>query len=90
MTPKGITEKTSLTYEFIKLSYQFYNGAREKLRRVHEKLENEGSKRIVFYGAGDLSEIAYISTQGTSINLIGIVDSYRKGRKFFNIKISDP
>ncbi len=22
--------------------------------------------------------------------LIGIVDSYRKGRKFFNIKISDP
>jgi len=68
LTPKGITEKTSLTYEFIKLSYQFYNGAREKLRRVHEKLENEGSKRIVFYGAGDLSEIAYISTQGTSIN----------------------
>ena len=90
LTPKGVAEKTRLTYEFIKLSYQFYNGAREKLRRLYEKLENEGSKRIVFYGAGDLSEIAYISTQGTSINLIGVVDGYRKGRKFFDIKISDP
>lgn len=90
LTPKGVAEKTRLTYEFIKLSYQFYNGAREKLRGLYKKLEEEGCQGIVFYGAGDLAEIAYISTHGTTINLIGVVDSYRKGRRFFDIKISDP
>ena len=90
LTPKGVSEKTRLTYEFIKLSYQFYNGARQKLRELYDKLEDEGCYRIVFYGAGDMAEIAYISTHGTSISLVAIVDSYCKGKKCFDIKISDP
>ena len=90
LTPKGVAEKTRLTYEFIKLSYQFYNGAREKLRKLYEELENRGSNRIVFYGAGDLAEIAYISTQGTAINLVAIVDSHSKGSRFFDNHILDP
>jgi len=90
LTPKGISEKTRLTYEFIKLSYQFYNGARQKLRELYDKLEDEGCYRIVFYGAGDMAEIAYISTHGTSISLVAIVDSYCKEKKCFDIKISDP
>ena len=90
LTPKGVAEKTRLTYEFIKLSYQFYNGAREKLRSLYHKLESEGCYQLVFYGAGELAEIAYISTQGTSINLVAIVDGYLKGKKFFDILILDP
>jgi DNA-binding MarR family transcriptional regulator len=90
LTPKGVAEKTRLTYEYIKLSYQFYNGAREKLRELYACLENEGSCRLVFYGAGDLAEIAYISTQGTSIQMVAVVDIDCKGDKFFDDCILDP
>jgi len=45
MTPKGISEKSRLTYEFIKLSYHFYNGARQKLRELYQKLEADTEKR---------------------------------------------
>lgn len=90
LTPKGVAEKTRLTYEFIKLSYQFYNGARQRLRKLYENLETEGCIRLVLYGAGDLAEIAYISTHGTTINLVAVVDGYSKGKKLFDIAIIDP
>ena len=90
ITPKGVAEKTRLTYEFVKLSYQFYNGARQKLRELYDQLEEEGYHRIVFYGAGDLAEIAYVSTHGTSIDMVAVVDSHRKGSKFFNDYVLDP
>ena len=89
LTPKGVAEKTRLTYEFIKLSYHFYNGAREKLRSLYQRLEAERCYRLVLYGAGELAEIAYISTHGTSINLVAIVDNFSKGKKFFDVSISD-
>ncbi|MDP6683830.1 MAG: winged helix-turn-helix transcriptional regulator [Desulfobacterales bacterium] len=90
VTPKGVAEKTRLTYEYIKLSYQFYNGARQKLRKLFEKLETEGSNLLVFYGAGDLAEIAYISTQSTAIEMVAVVDGHHKGKKFFDFFILDP
>jgi len=90
LTPKGVTEKTRLTYEFIKLSYQVYSNARQKLRDLYEKLEIEGSNLILFYGAGDLAEIAYISTQGTAIRLVAVIDGYLKGKDFFDYTILDP
>ena len=87
LTPKGVAEKTRLTYEFIKLSYQFYNGARQKLREIYKKLEDEGCYRLVFYGAGDLAEIAYVSTQGTLIKVTAIIDNQKIGKSFFDYKI---
>jgi DNA-binding MarR family transcriptional regulator len=90
LTPKGVAEKTRLTYEFIKLSYQFYNGAREKLRDLYKCLGDEGCCRLVFYGAGDLAEIAYISTHGTPIEMVAVVDSFCKGNVFFSECVLDP
>lgn len=90
ITPKGVAEKTRLTYEFIKLSYQFYNGAREKLRDLYACLENEKCCRLVFYGAGDLAEIAYISTQGTSVEMVAVVDNFYKGNMFFSECVLGP
>jgi len=90
LTPQGVAEKTRLTYEYVKLSYQFYGDARQKLRNLYKELEVEGSNLILFYGAGDLAEIAYISTQGTSIRLVGVIDGYLTGKDFFEYTILDP
>ena len=87
LTPKGALEKSRLTYAYVQHSFQFYRDARKKLRTTFNHLENSGVKKIVFYGAGDLAEIAYLSLQETSIKLAGIVDEEHHYKPFFQLKI---
>src|SRR5210317_2428486 len=55
LTPRGIAEKSRLTYEYIQYSFKFYKDARQKLRDLYAELETQGVRCIVFYGAGDLA-----------------------------------
>lgn len=52
-------------------------------------VDGHGQKRIVFYGAGDVSEIAYVSLQTTDLALVGVVDEARAGR-FFALDVARP
>ena len=82
LTPRGAAEKTRLTYRYIQFSYNFYKDARQKLSRLFQELAASGVKRILFYGAGDLAEIAYFSLQDTTVELAGIVDDLNIGKNF--------
>jgi hypothetical protein len=84
LTPEGAAEKSRLTYEYIKLSYVFFKDARKKIRDVMSELESQGVKRVVFLGATELAEIAYISLHDTNVQLTAILDDRRVGKKFFN------
>jgi DNA-binding MarR family transcriptional regulator len=90
LTPKGFSEKTRLTYEFIQYSFHFYKKARETLKRLLHTLENDGVQRVVFYGASDLAEIAYVSLEETNLELAGIVDDFKTGEKFLGMTITHP
>ena len=90
LTPKGAAEKTRLTYKYIQYSFQFYKSAREKLRILFYGLTKNGNKKIVFYGAGDLAEIAYISLKETPIQLVAVVDDNKAGDIFMDFVISSP
>jgi DNA-binding MarR family transcriptional regulator len=74
LTPKGIAAKTKLTYDYIQYSYHFYKQSRQKLRALFADLEAEGVRRIAFFGASDLAEIAFLSLQETAIELVAVVD----------------
>ena len=90
LTPEGAVEKTRLTYKYIQHSYKFYKDARHKLRKLFQKLEAEGVSLIVFYGASDLAEIAYISLQETSIEMVAVFDVLKAGKEFLGYMIADP
>jgi len=90
LTPKGASEKTRLTYEYIQYSYNFYKEARRKLRRLYSELESQGVLQIVFYGAGDLAEIAYLSLQETNIELTAVVDDEKIGNRFMRYTVAHP
>ena len=90
LTPRGAAEKTRLTYLYIQHSYKFYKEARQKLRDLYNELENQSLTRIVFYGAGDLAEIAYLSLQETGIQLVAIVDDVKMGTRFMKFIVTDP
>ena len=90
LTPKGASEKTRLTYEYIQHSYNFYKEARQKLRDLYTGLERRDVSSIVFYGAGDLAEIAYLSLQETNIKLVAVVDDEKKGKRFMRDIVEHP
>ncbi|MCK4828361.1 winged helix-turn-helix transcriptional regulator [bacterium] len=82
LTPKGIAEKSRLTYEFIQYSLHFYNRALRNLQDLLNRLQKRGVKKVVLYGAGDLAEIASISLKATDIKLTGVMDELKEGHKF--------
>ena len=90
ITPRGAAEKTRLTYLYIQHSFKFYKEARHRLRNLYDDLEKQGISRIAFYGAGDLAEIAYISLQETSIQLVAIIDDAKMGTRFMKFAVADP
>lgn len=90
LTPKGASEKTRLTYEYIQHSYKFYKEARQKMRDLYTELESQGVSYIVFYGAGDLAEIAYLSLQETNIRLVAVVDDEKNGKRFMRYTVVHP
>jgi len=90
LTPKGAAEKTRLTYEYIQYSLDFYKDARRKLRAVFQLFERQGIEQVVFLGAGELAEIAFISLQETRVTLEGIIDGRKAGEKLLGFRIIPP
>ena len=90
LTPKGAAEKTRLTYEYMQYSVQFYRSARTKLRKLFKDLVAQGVHRIVFYGATEFAEIAYICLQETAIEMVAVVDDKKIGEKYLRGVVTDP
>ena len=90
LTPKGAAEKTRLTYAYIRYSYTFYKDARRKLRELFRDLEQHGARRLAFYGTGDLAEIAFLSLQEASIELVAVIDDQKAGKKFMGHPVKSP
>jgi DNA-binding MarR family transcriptional regulator len=85
LTPAGAVEKTRLTYEYIASSYQYFKTARYRLQNLYADLQYQGATRVVFYGAGELADIALLSMTGTDIRLMDVVDPDREGEVFAHL-----
>jgi DNA-binding MarR family transcriptional regulator len=82
LTPQGFAEKSRLTYEFIQYSLRFYKKALVNIQDLLDEFQRIGITKVVFYGANDLAEIAYISMKATNVALVGVIDDSKKGKTF--------
>jgi len=74
LTPKGIAEKTRLTYQHLHYFTSLYTTARKDFKVLFLNLEEEGVESVLFCGVDEVAEIAYLSLQETGIELVGVVD----------------
>ena len=84
LTPKGFTEKTRLTYNLLHDYTKIYRDARRSFRELFTALEFNGANRLVFAGADEVAEIAYLTLQEFGLGLSGIVDDEKTGTFFKN------
>jgi DNA-binding MarR family transcriptional regulator len=83
LTPKGFAEKSRLAYDLLQDYTRIYREAKNNYRQLFSELERAGVKRIVFAGADEVAEFAYITLQETGLELAGVVDPDKAGEKFF-------
>ena len=91
LTPEGFTEKTRLTYNFLQHTVSYYKNLKQKVTSKLDLISKSGAKRIVFYGAGEVMEVAFICLQETNLELLGIIDDSRDkhGKKIFSFTIEN-
>jgi DNA-binding MarR family transcriptional regulator len=87
LTPKGLTQKSRLTIEYLKYSAHFYREVKDLLLEKFEMLEEQGVKRVLFCGTGEVAELAYLYLQQTGVQLGGIVDDQGNGQHFFGFPV---
>lgn len=94
VTPAGIAAKARLTRSYVRETMLFYRETRDNVQaeftRLAESLEpSECPAPIVFYGAGEISEIAYVCLQDSPFLLLGLVDPSHT-RPFFGLPAFKP
>jgi hypothetical protein len=95
MMPEGWEALARATRLSLENTVHLYTQTREEIRvslsgvSARCPVDGDGRKRIIFYGAGDVAEIAFVSLQSTDLTLVGVVDDQRTGR-FFDVSILRP
>lgn len=87
LTPKGMSEKTRLTYHLLQDYNRIFREARRNFGQLFQELADDGIKKVIFAGVDEVAEIAYLSLQEFDIELAGVVDDDRAGKVFFKYKI---
>jgi DNA-binding Lrp family transcriptional regulator len=86
LTPKGIAEKTHLTYTCMSRTFERYRQARKSLREALRSLSEDGHKRVAFYGTGEAAEVAYLCLKETGLDLSAVFDAAR-GEWFLGLPV---
>ncbi len=87
VTPKGVGEKTRLTYEYLEYSLHLYRRVREVLKQIFSERLRPGATDVVFFGAGEIAEIAYLTLKELDLKLIAVVDDQAAGGQFFGVLV---
>ncbi len=88
LTPKGISEKTRLTYEFMEYSLWLYKEARRHLHVALAPRIRSGAKRFAIYGTGEAAELAYLSLKEHGLEPAAIFDGTGT-REFLGMRVRD-
>lgn len=79
LTPRGMAEKSRLTFLYMQYSLSYYRDMRQRLKDVLSGLSSAGAKQIVIYGTGELAELAYLTIREMDLTLVGFVDGDQEG-----------
>lgn len=83
LTPEGLARKTRLTAEYLRYSINFYRDIKQLLLSKFEEMEGRHVRKVLFFGAGEVAEMAFLYLQLTHLELAGLVDDQKKGKRFF-------
>jgi len=88
LTPKGFSEKSRLTGEYLSSSLTFFRRARGQCEAIFQACAEKGWRRIALAGEGDLAEIATLCARDCGMELVGVVSSARGDGRFAGLPVA--
>lgn len=74
LTPKGFTEKSRLTAEYLGSSFTFFRRARAQLEEAMGACSTRGWKRVALLGRGELAEIGALCNAEFHLDLVVVAE----------------
>ena len=90
LTPKGETLRRELMVAYIRETFQLFQHGKEELGRVLREHQRRFDLRtIVFYSAGQVTEVLLQALEETTLKLLAIVDDdpLKQGKSFFGYPV---
>jgi DNA-binding MarR family transcriptional regulator len=92
LTPKGFAEKAKLTMTFLSYNIHHYSRLKAMIGEKFIEMASQGVRRVIFYGVSEEMEVAYVTLQGTNMELVAIVDDNDgvKGKNILGREAKNP
>ncbi|MBI4833070.1 MAG: winged helix-turn-helix transcriptional regulator [Candidatus Lindowbacteria bacterium] len=90
LTPRGIAEKTRLTYEFALISYKYFKSATDDIREKLKQMEQAGQTKVVVYGAGEPAEMCLLLIKEFDMRVVAVVDGKSESARFQGYPVVPP
>ena len=74
LTPQGFHEKSQLTVEYLRVSFDFFRNARRQCTELFEQCDRQRLNRLALYGRSELAEAAILSAAESTVRLIAVID----------------
>jgi len=87
LTPKGFSEKSRLTVEYLSSSLEFFRHARADCSDAFLSAKARGWHRVALLGVSDFAEIATICAHETGIKIIAVVDPQSAQKEFVGVDV---
>jgi DNA-binding MarR family transcriptional regulator len=87
LTPKGFSEKSRLTIEFLTTSFSLFRRAKEEYAELFRRAHALGHDRVVLAGKSDLCEIAILCAVDSPVLIVAIVDPDETASRFVGVSV---
>ena len=88
LTPSGFAEKSRLTVEYLRFSFDLFRDARRQYSALFSALHARGRLRIALVGVSELAEAATLSAREIGIDVVGLADPARAGENFLGMTVA--
>ena len=80
LTPKGFSEKSRLTTQYLSTSFEFYRRAGDSCKEIFIQCDEDNLKKILLIGSSELTEIAVLRSHEFKLDIVGIYHPTKIGR----------
>ncbi len=87
LTPKGFAEKSRLTAQYLRYSFDFYRRASNDCHQAFATCQDKGWKQVLLCGVSELAEIATLRAGDHGIQLVGNYDPDCQDGRFLQMPV---
>ncbi|HWM49425.1 MAG TPA: winged helix-turn-helix transcriptional regulator [Xanthobacteraceae bacterium] len=87
LTPRGFSEKSRLTVEYLSYSLSHFRRARQDCTAALQAAGARGYGRVAFLGVSELAEIAAICALESGVTVVAVVDPAAQSERFVGVPV---